>query len=91
MRSSKQYFPDYLNGFCLNFFSQRCSEYLMEAAHSFRLTLKNTLQVKAKGGKTTAVQTIKPTSAVVWVAKTFPPWQSCVLDTMRELFEVIPT
>lgn len=29
----------------------------------------------------------KPTNGAVWIAKTFPPWQSCVLDTMRELYE----
>jgi leucyl-tRNA synthetase len=65
----------------------RCSEYLMEAAHSFRLNLKNTMQVKIKGGKSMPAQSNKPTAAVIWVAKTFPPWQSCVLDTMRALYE----
>ncbi|TMW43810.1 hypothetical protein DOY81_011114 [Sarcophaga bullata] len=65
-----------------------CSEYLMEAAHSFRLNLKNLLQVKGKGGKEKAVDpaSAKPNRALVWVAKTYPPWQCCVLDTMRELY-----
>lgn len=65
-----------------------CSEYLMEAAHSFRLNLKNLLQVKGKGGKEKALdaQTAKPNRGLVWVAKTYPPWQCCVLDTMRELY-----
>ncbi|SPP79186.1 leucine--tRNA ligase, cytoplasmic [Drosophila guanche] len=65
-----------------------CSEYLMEAAHAFRLNLKNLLQLKAKGGKekTLDPQTAKPNRALIWVAKTYPPWQCCVLDTMRELF-----
>jgi leucyl-tRNA synthetase len=52
----------------------------MEAAHSFRLTQKKAMS--AKGAQ-------KPTNGVIWVAKTFPPWQSCVLDTMRALYEVI--
>ncbi|XP_004518566.1 leucine--tRNA ligase, cytoplasmic [Ceratitis capitata] len=66
----------------------KCSEYLMEAAHAFRLNLKNLLQVKGKGGKEKAVDptSAKPNSALVWVAKTYPSWQCCVLDTMRELF-----
>ncbi|XP_065358523.1 leucine--tRNA ligase, cytoplasmic [Calliphora vicina] len=65
-----------------------CSEYLMEAAHSFRLNLKNLLQVKGKGGKEKAVAptSVKPNRALVWVAKTYPPWQCCVLDTMRDLY-----
>ncbi|EDV99142.1 leucine--tRNA ligase, cytoplasmic [Drosophila grimshawi] len=66
-----------------------CSDYLMESAHSFRLNLKNMLQVKGKGGKEKAVdlaQTAKPNRGLVWVAKTYPPWQCCVLDTMRALY-----
>lgn len=51
----------------------------MFAAHSFRLTMKRVLAIKGNQ---------KPTNATVWIAKTFPPWQSCVLDTMRELYEV---
>lgn len=50
----------------------------MDTAHSFRLTLKK--MMIGKGAQ-------KPSDGCVWIAKTFPPWQSCVLDTMRELFE----
>lgn len=65
------------------------SEYLMEAAHSFRLSLKQISQVKNKVSKDSVnVDPLdKPTNAVIWVAKTFPPWQRCVLDTMRQLYE----
>lgn len=52
----------------------------MESAHAFRLSQKKAMS--AKGAQ-------KPTNGVIWVAKTFPPWQSCVLDTMRDLYEVI--
>lgn len=66
----------------------QCSEYLMEAAHSFRLNLKNLLQVKGKGGKEKAIDpNIKPSKAIIYVAKTYPPWQCCILDTLRELYE----
>lgn len=66
----------------------KCSEYLMESAHAFRLNLKNLLQVKGKGGKEKAVDptSVKPYGALVWVAKTYPPWQCCVLDTLRTLY-----
>ncbi|XP_055917022.1 leucine--tRNA ligase, cytoplasmic isoform X1 [Eupeodes corollae] len=68
----------------------QCSEYLMEAAHSFRLSLKNLLQVKGKGGKEKAVDpaSLKPDRGIIWVAKTYPPWQCCVLDTLKELYIV---
>ncbi|XP_055386112.1 leucine--tRNA ligase, cytoplasmic [Condylostylus longicornis] len=66
----------------------QCSEYLMEAAHVFRINLKNALQVRIKGGKEKSVEpSVKPTSATIWVAKNFPPWQNCVLNTMKELYE----
>ncbi|KAG5674705.1 hypothetical protein PVAND_004657 [Polypedilum vanderplanki] len=56
----------------------KCSDYLMEAAHNFRLLYKKNFS--AKGAQ-------KPTGATIWIAKTFPPWQSCVIDTMRNLYE----
>lgn len=64
------------------------SEYLMETAHSFRVYLKNYLagQKAQKGKVVKAVP--KPEIATIWVAKTFPPWQSCVLTTMKTLFDV---
>jgi len=30
----------------------------------------------------------KPSHAVIWVAKTYPPWQSLVLTTLKSLYEV---
>lgn len=66
----------------------KCSEYLMEVAHTFRLALKNAAQVKAKGAKDKVSAVEKPTDGTVWVAKSYPPWQSCVLNVMRGLFEV---
>lgn len=66
----------------------KCSEYLMEAAHSFRLLLTQASQVKVKGGKVLKTQAApKLSNGTIWVAKTFPPWQSCVLNTLRELYE----
>uniref|UniRef100_A0A8D8W9F9 leucine--tRNA ligase n=1 Tax=Cacopsylla melanoneura TaxID=428564 RepID=A0A8D8W9F9_9HEMI len=69
------------------------SSYLMEAAHSFRLQVKNHILTAAKkkgkkqvgGGGVCLVE--KPTHATVWVAKTYPPWQSIVLTTMKEMMQ----
>ncbi|XP_054257041.1 leucine--tRNA ligase, cytoplasmic-like [Macrosteles quadrilineatus] len=65
----------------------RSSAYLMEAAHSFRLQYKNHLTSGKKGKKPPPPDQIgdKPTHATVWVAKTYPPWQSTVLTTMKEM------
>ncbi|XP_067623331.1 leucine--tRNA ligase, cytoplasmic [Eurosta solidaginis] len=73
----------------INEINIKCSEYLMEAAHAFRLNLKTLLQVRGKGGKEKAVDpssVVRPNSALIWVAKTYPPWQCCVLDTLHELY-----
>lgn len=66
----------------------QASDYFMEAAHSFRLALKQSMTVKGGKGAAPKAKILKPTDGVIWVAKEFPPWQSCVLDTMRKLFEV---
>lgn len=65
----------------------KSSHYLMEAAHSFRILLKNYLTVKkAPKGKVELPPVEKPTVGTIWVAKTFPPWQSIILTTMKELY-----
>ncbi|KAL5242259.1 hypothetical protein ACI65C_009669 [Semiaphis heraclei] len=61
-------------------------EYLMEAAHSFRLQQKNMLNIGAKKNQAKAKVVEKPTKAVAWVAKTFPPWQTTILETMKQLY-----
>ncbi|KAL1506028.1 hypothetical protein ABEB36_005464 [Hypothenemus hampei] len=63
----------------------KASEYLMETAHSFRIHLKNYLQ--GKGTKTKYSITSraeKPNMCTVWVAKSFPSWQSCILTVLKE-------
>lgn len=59
----------------------------MEAARSFRIALKLTTQVKSKDNKSQKQPQPKAKNGIIWIAKVFPPWQSCVLDTMRELYE----
>lgn len=64
-------------------------EYLMEAAHSFRLQQKNILNMGTKKNQTNKVKVVeKPTKAAAWVAKTFPPWQTTILKTMKQLYNV---
>ncbi|KAL4084204.1 hypothetical protein QTP88_028031 [Uroleucon formosanum] len=60
--------------------------YLMEAAHSFRLQQKNLLNIGAKKNQVKAKVVEKPTKAIAWVAKTFPPWQTTILETMKQLY-----
>lgn len=56
----------------------RDSEYLMSTAHAFRVTQK----------KLIAKSAAKPSNGTVWIAKTYPPWQCAVLNTMKQLYEV---
>jgi leucyl-tRNA synthetase len=60
----------------------KSSTYLMDAVHDFRKRIKTVLETKKKG-----VLPSKPTHAIIWVAKTYPPWQSLVLTTLRSLYE----
>lgn len=60
--------------------------YLMDAAHSFRLFYKNYMAAASKGKSSTPA--VKPTHGTIFVAKQFPPWQSSVLITMKELYDV---
>ncbi|XP_018328827.1 leucine--tRNA ligase, cytoplasmic [Agrilus planipennis] len=65
----------------------KSSEYLMEAAHSFRVYLKTHLQgprATKNNPKPTVIE--KPTFATIWVAKTFPPWQHCILQTLQNFY-----
>lgn len=63
------------------------SQYLMEAAHSFRTFYKEACRIKIKGGKEQKATAPKPDSGTILVAKTFPTWQTCILNTMKELFD----
>lgn len=60
----------------------------METAHSFRLQQKNILNMGAKKKQTGVKEIEKPTKAVAWVAKSFPPWQTTILETMKQLYIV---
>lgn len=65
----------------------KSSQYLMDAAHSFRILLKNYLAPKKgpKGkGETSFME--KPTHGTIWIAKTYPPWQSTILTAMKDLY-----
>lgn len=61
----------------------------MDAAHSFRILLKNYLTPKkTQKGKTETLIVEKPTEGTIWVAKTYPPWQSTILTMMKNLYLV---
>lgn len=65
--------------------------YLNQCAHDFRLRLKTYLAAlsnkSSKKGQSTAVE--KPTHGTVWIAKTYPTWQSIILTLLQEKFQVI--
>ncbi|KAJ8930116.1 hypothetical protein NQ314_017127 [Rhamnusium bicolor] len=65
----------------------KASEYLMETAHSFRIHLKTYLQgIKTKSNPNPPpVQ--KPNVISIWVAKSFPIWQSRILTTLKNYFD----
>lgn len=60
----------------------------MEVAHLFRLQQKNILNTGVKKKQILTKEVEKPTKALVWVAPTFPPWQTTILETMKELYTV---
>jgi len=60
----------------------------MQAAHSFRHQQKNVLSMGTKKNKAKPKELEKPTKAIAWVAKTFPPWQTTILETMKRLYIV---
>ncbi|XP_014217285.1 leucine--tRNA ligase, cytoplasmic [Copidosoma floridanum] len=63
------------------------SQYLMDAAHSFRVRLINHMSAKTKKSqKGPVTPTVKPTGGIIYVAKTWPTWQSSVLTTLKDLY-----
>ena len=57
----------------------------MDAAHTFRILLKNYMTPKKSKTKNDIIIE-KPSQGIIWVAKTYPPWQSIILETMREMY-----
>lgn len=63
----------------------KSSQYLEEAAHTFRVLLKNYL-TPPKSAKNVKIS--KPEQGIIWVAKSYPCWQSIILTTMKEMYTV---
>ncbi|XP_041972979.1 leucine--tRNA ligase, cytoplasmic isoform X2 [Aricia agestis] len=62
----------------------KASNYLMEAAHTFRIYLKNQTTVKkSKKGEVTKPE--KFDTGIIWVAKEYPKWQHIILSMLKEL------
>nr|XP_053634011.1 leucine--tRNA ligase, cytoplasmic-like [Cherax quadricarinatus] len=65
----------------------RASEYLADVSHRFRLRLKAyTSPTKAKKGENLALPQ-PPSHGTIWIAKTFPKWQSIILTTMLDMYK----
>lgn len=69
----------------------KSSQYLMDTAHTLRLHLKTYLQGVKTKGKSNPDPVSKPDVAELWVAKIYPQWQSIILDTLKQIFEVKKT
>ncbi|XP_053599926.1 leucine--tRNA ligase, cytoplasmic [Plodia interpunctella] len=63
----------------------KASNYLMDAAHSFRIYLKNHCAVKKPKKGEAPKPERKPNKATVWVAKEYPKWQHIILTTLKNL------
>ncbi|XP_022705875.1 leucine--tRNA ligase, cytoplasmic-like isoform X2 [Varroa jacobsoni] len=65
----------------------KSSEYLREVSHELRVRLKAFLAAATKRKKDISGGSIpKVIEGNIWVARTFPPWQSVILSTMADLF-----
>ncbi|XP_026470911.1 leucine--tRNA ligase, cytoplasmic [Ctenocephalides felis] len=65
------------------------SSYLMECAHSFRMFYKNhnIASAKSKSKDNVVNAHKKPNEGIIWIAKSFPPWQHAVLSTLNEMYQ----
>lgn len=62
----------------------KSSQYLMDAAHTFRNLLRNYNTSKKSSKKDSDIE--KPKQGIIWIAKTYLPWQNVVLTTMKEMY-----
>jgi len=64
--------------------------YLLDTAHDFRLRIKTykTQQTsgKSKGAKPTQTPPLAPTHATIFVARSYPSWQTFVINELKQLF-----
>ncbi|OQR70265.1 leucine--tRNA ligase [Tropilaelaps mercedesae] len=66
----------------------KSSEYLRSVSHDFRVRMKNFFTVIGKGKKGAVTDNApKVIEGTIWVAKTFPPWQSVILSSLAELYK----
>ncbi|KAL4709328.1 hypothetical protein ACJJTC_007060 [Scirpophaga incertulas] len=63
----------------------KASNYIMDAAHSFRIYLKSHCAVKKPKKGEAPKPEEKPNKAIIWVAKEYPKWQHIILTTLNEL------
>jgi len=61
----------------------KMSAYLMDTARDFRLKLKAASSFGNKKGQAAT----KPTHATVYVAKSYPLWQSTVIGVIKEFYD----
>ena len=64
--------------------------YFIDACHSFRVRYKNFQQQALKGqkGANKFTTPVKPTHGTIYVARNFPRWQSLILTTLKQMYQV---
>lgn len=62
--------------------------YLMETAHDFRLRLKSytSQQISGKSKGAVSQTPLTPTHATIFVARSYPSWQTFVINELKKLF-----
>ncbi|UJR23818.1 hypothetical protein I4U23_026794 [Adineta vaga] len=64
-------------------------DYLMKTAHDFRLRLKSYATQQSSGkskGATKSQPPLAPTHATIFVARSYPSWQTFVINELKQLF-----
>lgn len=62
------------------------SEYLADASRRFRLRLKSHMTpAKPKKGEPPSTP-LKPSHGTIWIARTFPTWQSVILNSLHKMY-----
>lgn len=60
--------------------------YFIDSCHSFRIRYKTFLTQGSKSKQTKSTTLLKPTHATIYVARSFPKWQSIILSTLKSMY-----
>ncbi|XP_018025140.1 leucine--tRNA ligase, cytoplasmic [Hyalella azteca] len=64
----------------------KASSYLADISHTFRLRMKSAMTSKNKKVIDSSKNIEKPSHGTIWVAKSYPDWQSSILAKMEQMY-----